>query len=338
MSHGMKKEVDKSFGVRKPLWHFRQTGALTLDSAPTRQEAEELVGNYQVIREPLYRKVPIITDDGDLTHEFIVHEEEQLNVRSDTGKVFGAVPTERVDPQPAEVWDIAEFVMDHNKNVVIETSGTYNEGADMFILLKLDEPITVKGDKHGDSYAFNALQNAWYTGKSLRFQLTNIRVECQNMSQLADFVAESRGLNLSLSHTINLRERIEEVQDFMASWRDGIMQWRSAKEHMAEVKVNVEQTEWFLKQFIPSPADDVLISQQVRDNIEIARTELIMEIFSDLNTGIRGTALGLFEGASSYETHVRKATSDITRFKRAMLTPTTILADAASLALEAANV
>ena len=90
--HGMKKDVDKSFGVRKPLWHFRETGALTLDVAPTRQEAEELVGNYQVIREPLYRRVPIITDDGTLRHEFVVHEDEQLNVRSDTGKVFGAVP------------------------------------------------------------------------------------------------------------------------------------------------------------------------------------------------------------------------------------------------------
>jgi len=242
-----------------------------------------------------------------------------------------------VDVQPAEVYDIAEFVMDHNKGVVIETAGTYNEGADMYILLKMDELIRVNGDPAGDSYAYCALQNAYYQGKSLRFQLTNMRIGCANMSAAADMVAEQRGLNLSLSHVGNLRERIEEVKDFMTAWTEGIQQWRLAKEFLATQPVTMEQTNWFVDQFIPAPAD-YLTSDRVKSNIEIARTELIMELFSDLNAGIRGTALGLFEAASSYDGHVRAAQSPITRFKRAVLSPSSVLADAADLALEAVNV
>lgn len=331
--HGM-TDQDKLVTVRKPAWHGLDE---TLQEAPSRDVAEKKVHDYQVLREPLYRKVPIITPEGP-SHEFVLYDGEELNVRSDTGKVFGAVSTERIDPQPAEVWDIADFIMKNNKNVVVETAGTYNSGADMYILLKLDELVTVKGDKFGDSYAYCALQNAWYTGRALRFQLTNVRLQCMNTSRLADLQAEERGLNLSLAHTGNMRERIEEVQGFMTGWVEGIQQWRTLKETMATLNVTTEQTNWFIEQFLPEPKSDKLISDRVRDNINVARLELINELYSDFNSGVRGTALGLFEAASSYESHVRTATSQMSRFKRSMLTPTSILADAANLALEAVTV
>jgi len=63
-----------------------------------------------------------------------------------------------------------------------------------------------------------------------------------------------------------------------------------------------------------------------------------MELYNDWNTDITDTALGLFEAASSYQGHVRKAMTPLTRFKRSMLTPSTILFDAHELALEAVNV
>jgi len=327
-------DQDKVVAVRDPLWHNLQE---LLKEAPSRKEAETKVHNYQVIREPLYRKVPIITDDGDLTHEFVVYEDEELNVRSDTGTVFGSVVRERVDPQPAEVWDVADFIMEHNKGVVVETAGTYNSGADMYILLKMDKLIQVAGDPYGDSWAYTALQNAYYTGKSLRFQLTNMRIGCANMSAAADMIAEKRGVNLSLMHTGNLRERIEEVKDFMTAWETGLTEWRLAKEYMATIKVTPEQTNWFIEQFIPAP-DAYLTSDRVKENIENSRRQLTFELFNDYNRGIRGTALGLFEAASSYDGHVRDAQTPLTRFRRAVLTPSSILADAHDLALEAASV
>ena len=335
MSHNM-KDNDKALSVREPMWHAAQTDSITLASAPTRAEAESRVSDYQVIREPLYRKVigvDPMTDD--VFEYFEEYEDEQLNVRSDTGTVFGSVKTDRPDPQPSEVWDIAEFIMKHNKNVVIETAGTYNDGADMYILLKLDEMFTIVGDPNGSSWAFTALQNAWYTGKSLRFQFTNVRIQCNNTSSQADFVADAQGVNLSLAHTLNLRERIEEVKDFMANWRQGVEQWVDTKEAMVRLKVTPEQTIWFVEQFLPEPK---LITPRSLINLEQDRTDLTMELYNGYSDGVRGTALGLFEAASSWYGHVRRANTPMTRFKRAMLTPDRAMHDAANLALEAINV
>ena len=81
-----------------------------------------------------------------------------------------------------------------------------------------------------------------------------------------------------------------------------------------------------------------IISDRVRENVEIARLELLTELYGGMNSGITGTALGLFEAASSWNEHVRAAASQQSRFKRALLEPTSILADAAELALKAAVV
>jgi phage/plasmid-like protein (TIGR03299 family) len=321
---------DKALAVREPMWHGLED---LLEEAPTRQQAEALVHDYTVGREPLYRKV----DDGDINHYELVDDYE-LNVRLDTNEVFDMVPKERVDPQPTEVWDVAEQVMNTSGfgNIVVETAGTHSGGRHMYILMKLDQIIKIKGDHYGDSIAYFAIQNAYVRGFALRFQPTNVRIQCANTSSAADFSAEAAGLNLSLAHTQNLQERILEIEDKLQAWRTGIDEWRDAKEYMATVKVTTAQTNWFIEQFIPSP-DKLLISDTVKNNIESARVELIGELFHDYNRGIMGTALGLFEAASSYEGWVREAHTPMTRFKRAMLSPTNVLSQARELALEAAN-
>lgn len=333
MSHNM-KDNDKALSVRIPMWHAAQTDSITLASAPTRTEAEQRVSAYQVLREPLYRKEMFVGDNGP-EERFVLFEEQELNVRSDTGTVFGAVNTERPDPQPSEVWDMADFIMKKNKNVVIETAGTYNDGADLYILLKMDEEFTIPGDPNGNSWAFCALQNAWYMGKSLRFQFTNVRIQCNNTSSQADFIANAEGVNLNLMHVGNLQERLEELQDFMASWRQGVEQWRDAKEELAQLKVTPKQTIWFVENFLPAPK---LITDRAMNNLELDRTDLTLELYNGYSDGIRGTALGLFEAASSWNGHVRRAATPMTRFKRAMLTPERVLQDAARLAKEAVSV
>lgn len=329
MSHEI-RSTDKVISVREPMWHGLEQ---TLDQAPTRDEAEKLVHNFSVIREDIYRKV--YTADLEEFYELIPNE--QINVRSDTDTVLGGVPRERQEIQPAELWDIVEEIQKRNKGVLIETAGSLRDGRDVWILLKLDEEITIKGDPQGASFSYQALQNSYVPGKACRFQNTNVRIQCWNTSSYADLVAEAQGMNLSLAHTLNLRERMEEITEFLAEWRASIDLWREAKEFMATQEVTVPQTNWFIDQFIPAPPE-ALTSERVQDNVNIARTELTLELFNEYSTGVRGTALGLFEAASSWTGHVRAAQSKQTRFKRAMLTPDTVLSQARDLALEAVNV
>lgn len=332
MAHNI-QELDTVLSVRQPTWHGLEE---ILSEHPTRAEAEAKAHNYQVIREALYRQ-RIVFKDGEPTVEYYLHEDEQLNVRSDNGLALSTVPTTRHDIQPAEVWDVAEVAMKLENGMVVETAGTFRNGTDMFVLLKLNEPIEIKGDKQGTSLPYIVFQNSYEPGSAFRVQASNVRVVCWNTSRLSDFVAESMHTNWSLAHTLNMQERVDELKDALKGWREGITEWQRAKEYLATLKVNVEQTNWFIDKFIPAPHDSQ-ISERVRRNIEADRNDLIGELFSDRNSGIIGTSLGLFEAASSWNEHVRRAQSPLTRFKRVMLEPSSILADARQLAEDAALV
>lgn len=333
MSHKIGK-TDKVISVREPMWHGLEE---RLSTAPTRDEAQKLVHDWSVIREDIYRKVPVITESGALVQTYELIPDEQINVRSDTDMVLGAVPRQRGEIQPGELWDIVEQMQKADKGIVIETAGSLRDGRDVWILLKLDEEIKIKGDPQGNSFSYQALQNSYVPGKACRFQNTNVRIQCWNTSSYADFTADAQNMTLSLAHTENLRERMDEIAEFLSEWRAGIDMWRDMKEAMAKLKVERDQIIWFTEQFIPMPSTTV-ISERVQDNVRAARTELTIEMFNEFSDGVRGTALGLFEAASSYQGHVRAAHNKETRFKRSMLTPDRVLFDAANLALEAATV
>jgi len=323
-------ENDKALVVRDPAWHNLSD---IYAVAPDRATAEAHVHSYKVDREPLYR---YDVNSG----EYYMADDFELNVRRDTKQVFDMVPKVRVDPQPNEVWDVVENAQQAMKNLGygtldVETAGTYNGGADMYVLLKFSEPVFIIGDHKGETVSYIAFQNAYTRNKALRVQPTNVRVVCQNMSNAADFSAEAAGMNLSLAHTQNLLERMTELEEKLVAWRSGIDLWKDAKEELASMPVTVEQTAWFVEQFLWMPE---LASERVQDNVKLARVELIGEYMGDFNDGVRGTALGLFEAASSYQSWVREAQSNMTRFKRSMLTPDTTLRQAADLAREAALV
>lgn len=333
MSHEI-TESDKLFTVRKPSWHGLEN---LLSEYPTREEAEKLVHDFDVIREPLYRQIPFINDAGEPDALYQRIEEFQLNVRSDNATPLASVPSDRVDVQPREVWDLAELIQGEDKNVMFETAGSLRGGRDIWILIRLNEPVEIKGDPNGASMPYLALQNGYAPGVSFRAQASNIRIVCANTSRASDLLAEAQGVNFTFAHTKHLKERMEELRGTLAQWREGIRDWAEIKEHMLQVPVTTEQMNWFVEQFIPMP-DVTQISERVRDNVETARIELITELFGGMNAGITGTSLGLFEAASSWNEHVRSAMSPQSRFKRALLEPTNILTQARELALGAASV
>ena len=333
MSHEI-SSTDKVFAVRQPTWHGLED---LLSEHPTREEAEKLVHDWDVVREPLFRQVPFINDAGEPDAMYQRLDDFELNVRSDTGTDLAVVPASRVEVQPKEMWDLAELIQGEDKNVIFETAGSLREGRDVWILIKLNEPVEIKGDPQGMSLPYFALQNSYQPGTAFRGQATNIRIVCANTSRATDLQAEVQGTNFSFRHGANLLERVDEIREALAGWRHSIQQWKLEKEFLATVKVSTTQTQWFIEQFIPEPHAS-LTTDRVKENIEVARTELTLELFNGLTRGINDTALGLFEAASSWNEHVRAAQTPLSRFKRSVLSPTDVLNQAHSLALEAARV
>lgn len=314
---------------------------------PSRFEAQQAAGHeYDVIREPLYRKIYYTAEyPHPITGEQVLEPAEgyelyadfELNVRSDNGLDLDVVPTERVDVQPKEVWDLAEWIQDNVPGIQFETAGTLNEGRNIWILMKKDEVLKVSGDPQGDSIPYFALQNGYVRGSGFRFQQILTRIVCWNTSQRADLEAESENHNFSLAHTLNLWERIEEIKHAMLTWEEEAQAWVEAKERLAKLKVTPKGINWFTENFLPQP-HLALTSDRVKQNVETARLELLGELLSPRGVGIEGTALGLWEAASAWSEHVRRAQSPQTRFRRAILERDTILQDARELAIAAASI
>jgi len=332
------------FSVRQPTWHGLEN---LLTEYPSRTEAQQLAGHeFDVIREPLYRQViklvDVLAPNGDSMYQepqtrYELFEDAEINVRSDTALDLGVVPASRVDVQPKEMWDLAEWVQDTIPGLQFETAGTLREGRDIWILMKRDRPVTIKGDPQGDTCPYLALQNGYVQGSAFRFQQVMMRIVCANTSAGADMEAEGSGHNYSLAHTLNLFERIEEVKAMLQKWDDEVNEWVEAKEHMATLKVTIPGINWFVDEFIAMP-DERITSKRVKENVEMARLELIGELYNHRNVGIEGTALGLFEAASSWNEHVRAARTPQSRFQRAVLSRDTTLQAAHTLAIQAATI
>jgi len=334
----MPAEVEKMFSVRQPTWHGLEN---LLTEYPSRTEAQQLAGHeFDVIREPLYRKVPFVTEGegGPVLQEaFELYEDFQLNVRSDNGLDLDVVPTSRVDVQPRELWDIAEWMQDNVPGIQFETAGSLNLGGNIWILLKQDKILKVKGDPLGDTCPYLALQNGYVRGSAFKFQQIFTRIVCWNTSQRADAEADAENHNYSLAHTQNLWERIEEIKEAMLKWEAEATAWVEAKEYLATQKVSTKGVAWFVDEFIQMP-NEAITSKRVKHNVELARLELVGELFNERNVGIEGTALGLFEAASSWNEHVRRAQTPQSRFQRSILSRDTTLQAARDLAIQAATI
>jgi len=330
MAHEITK-TDKVLSVRQYTWHGLED---YVDDYLSIADTRKRVLDWDVSREPVYRK-RVTVKDNDIVESYELVENQEFNVRSDNDEILASVPTERSEVTVDEMFQLAEVVQGKDSNVLVETAGSLRGGRDVFLLLKLNEPIKIKGDRNGDTLPFAALQNSFESGASFRFQPTNVRIVCKNTSRASDVLAEHLGANLVFAHTKNMAERIEEAQDALAAWRTDIQEWKLAKEFLVTQKVTIQGVNWFIDHFLPEPER---ITDRAKANLDRDRMDLLGELFNPMNEGIEQTALGLFEAASSWHEHVRVAIKQDSRFRRAVFAPNGTLATARDLALEAVSV
>jgi len=341
MSHGITK-TDRVVTYRIPSWHRLDTDVL--EEYADLDDLRDKAHPFEVIREPVYRKQIVFAHnpydpDGDPIpeEEYVLVPDQEFNVRTDNDEVLATVDTDRAEVSIAGMYEVAGVIQGTTTAPVkIETAGSFDGGRNVWLLLRLDREIQIKGDPNGRSLPFLAIQNGFKTGKAFRLQPTEIRECCANTSRAIDLDAERTGFQETFVHVGNMTERLEQAKESLANWYADIEAWVAAKEFLVTQKVDVEAINWFVNQFIPEPPLSQT-SDRVKNNIEVARLELIGEIFGPYNEGIEMTALGLFEGASSWNEHVRQAMSPQTRFKRSVLSPDSKLSVARDLALQAAS-
>jgi phage/plasmid-like protein (TIGR03299 family) len=333
MSAGI-TNTDNVFSVRELMW-WDVDGSHTLADYPTRTEAQAIAHPWNPTTEPLYRAVPSFDDNGEPVMTYVEVEDAKAVVRDDNDAYLGTV-SKGIEPvSNDEMYDIAEVIQGEGSDVLFETGGSLHGGQKVWLLLRLNEPINIKGDPNGTTLPFFALQND-NTGKgAFRGQGVQTRIVCANTSKMADLDAEHYGTEFVFWHTMSVHERIEGAKAALAGWRENVSAYNRMMEHLIGVKVTKKQRELFVTEFVPMPVGNV-ISDRVVNNIETARQQIRDVLAGPTCEGVDLTAYGLVQAAIEYGQHVRRANSQESRFKRAFLKRDALAADAVTLAEAAA--
>lgn len=336
MSHEL-TDTDGMFSVREMPWHRLGT---VLSEYPTREEAQKIAHNWEPVAQPLYRRVPSIDANGNLSSEYEEVKGYVAQERSDNGKLIAATTDTLVTVTNGELYDLAEAIEKGDGTVTdvqYETGGSLNGGKQVWLMMRLAEPLLINGDPNGATIPFYLLQNNHDGMGSLRGAATNVRVVCANTVRAADLDSKARGTEFTFKHTLNIGDRVEEARAALAGWRESVETYRTLAEFMLTEKVSKAGEREFLERFIPAPLS-TMTSDRVKHNIEEARGEWMSVYNSVTNEGITGTAWGLLQASSEWSEHVRRANSRESRFKRAVLKPNSIISDAKELALVAATI
>lgn len=328
MAHNI-TATDNVFSVRQPMWHGLGT---VLTDYPTRAEAQKIAHPWEPITEPLFRRVPVLTDDGQLTERFDEVEDRVALVRDDTNELIGTVSHSLEVVSNSDLYDIAEALQGGSPDKVrFETGGSLFGGRKVWLLLRLDEPLVLKGDPNGTTIPYYALQNSHDGTGAFRGQATMTRIVCDNTAHMADLDAEARGTEFVFRHTKSIRDRVEEAKQALAGWRESVEAWRRITDHLLTVKVTPKQRDLFLAEFVPMPVQG-LVSDRVVANVEKARDDIRAILNGPTCEGVALTAYGLVQASVEYGQHVRRANTAETRFKRAYLDRDRLTADAVDLA------
>lgn len=321
-------ERDGFFTVREPAWHGLGT---VLEDYPDRQTAKEIAMPWEPVTEPLYRKQVLVDVNGAPFEEYEEVDDARLVTRDDTHEPLGVVSDSHTLVTNSELFDIAEAIEGGDPSAVrYETGGSLKRGQKVWLLLRLAEPIVLKGDENGATICYYALQNDHVGGGSFRGQGINTRIVCDNTSRAADLEAASKGTEFVFRHTASIKSRIEEAKEALAGWRESIVRWRLINESLMDIRLTSGQSEWFVEEFIPMPPPHT-ISERVVANVEEARNALRGILHGPTCAGHAGTGYGHVQAAIEYQQHHRRAISAESRFKRAYLDNDRIAGDAVEI-------
>lgn len=334
MAHNI-TERDGLFTVRTPAWHGL---GKVLQDYPTREEAKAIALPWEPIIEPLYR---VIKDPETGKSKAVRVPEFDLVVRDDdpVAPPLGVKPETRTLVTNEEMFDIAEALMkgEGAGQVLYETGGSLKGGRKVWLLMRFEEPLRLKGDGGTATIPYYSLQNAHDGSGAFRGQATMTRIVCDNTSIMADLDAQARGTEFVFRHTKNISERVEEAKVALEGWKQSVETYVRLAEHMTDVPITREQRRLFVHEFIPMPQEN-LISARVRQNVVDGRSKMFDIFESPTQETIKDTSWGLVQAAIEYSQWYRKAKTAESGFQRSYLNRSRLTTDALALAQEVAKV
>jgi phage/plasmid-like protein (TIGR03299 family) len=361
----MSADVEKMFSVRESVW-WQGTSedkgqASILGDHPKWEDARILAGlDWDPQSETLHRPIDVDALKDEYTHvmfdaelsdaqrldrlvELAAAAQKQVEGwkhvhRSDTIATLACTMDSYEVITNSDFGGIFDAVLGQD-NVKFETGGCLEGGKRVWMLAKLDEPMTLPGDSTV-TYPFMALMSRHDAMGATVLRATNVRIVCKNTFNMAEMAQDGKAVRnnsgtYSFVHRGDWHSRVEEARTAVSGVRAEARAYVELSKSLLLVKVNKTTTTKFINTFIPAPPDG-MASDRVLRNVETSREKLAEILASPTvaGAGIGGTAYGLIQGAGEYLDHARQARTWETKLNRSLLRPEPLKARALSIVRE----
>jgi phage/plasmid-like protein (TIGR03299 family) len=321
------------FSVREMPWHGE---GQVLDTYPENwEQARKAAGlEWDPVRVPTAKWVPAAGGDAE-AGEWVAEEGWDAVVRNDNGNTLFHVRDSLNLITNSEMGEIIESLLKTDKNIKWETGGSLEGGKLVWVLVTLDEPITIAGDKGTWTLPMIAVTNRHDGWGACVARATMVRVVCANTFRAAELEGEQTKATFKFVHRGDWRVRIDDAREAVTQSRREVAEYQILAKDLLGIKVNATQRELFVRAFIPKPPDG-LITDRVSRNVDEARDAIRAILKSETTDAVKGTAYGLVNAAGEYLDHTRKSRTWETKLNRTLIMPEALKAKATVLAREVA--
>lgn len=338
----MSHEIDTMMSVRTRPWHFSQTSdrTLILPEYPENWGVARIAAgiNWEPRKAPCYAGARILQRGDEMPTEgeweFVAETADGARViqeripefsvveRDDTGARIASIPTSLPLISHEQMGELFEaFTAAGAGNAVFETAGALRGGANVWGLLRLDEPFTIAGDDSA-TFPYLVVMNSHDGKGACKAQYTNVRVVCWNTWNAAD-VGSGSDFAVTIRHTGDTDAKIEDAKQALAGLRANAEAYRTECEALARIKITDEIADTFVDWFIPMP-DGATERQRNSRNEKRARFTALYR--GETNGGftqgdITGSAYGLVQAVGEWLDHERGIRTRESYMSRTILSP-----------------
>lgn len=239
--------------------------------------------DYTVIKEPVY------------LHDGILVPSRIATLKEETREPIGLVSPRYEIYQNADAF---KFLEDIPNIEFVRAGETYN--GMVYIIGKLPS-LTVLDDIFTPYVIFQTSHNGWF---SLRATICPLRIVCQNQFAMS---FKNMQNTISIHHSRQLEGRVVEAQQLLKDTAIYMQGFTNTAEELALLKITDTDRNKICDAFFDSAK---AITDRQKEALDEKKTRLNLCYQDDDNSNFRGTAWGLVNAFTDYETHRDRRQTD----------------------------
>lgn len=261
-------------------------------------------------------RIPAVAPEQDAagggTMPSVLIENKWFARRTDTGAVLGFLGPDHDVLQPFEMAEFTDLLVDAAGSSMTGVGMTKHDGgpdaqfgAQMYCVVKLDEPIMPNGMPGEATDVYWMLTNAWDSSQSLTGSIIPMRRVCVNG---LTYPIKGASLTWRIRHSRTMRQKMELVQESIQSLAGWAETMRIDMEQLLDMTVDEDRVDHVVDSLLPRIKPETNDEGKLVNSAAVTRRETWRDGFYDawlssptISDGIRYTAFGAMNGWTEWK-------------------------------------